>query len=236
MKRLMRGKDIFSIFRQHNILEYKNPNDTLNIRVISKVIGYANFYIGLAAHKEDRPRNEVSISIFRAVKNPELFRKMMANGTLIVTKKPGIYHVKKLTDLPFQIVITDELEGDEYAAFRALSDHADKQDVKLIIENSSNEPDVETKEQFQKLIEFIASKNAGIIQNLKGGNKDMSSILMEIMKPEIDNLRKTDLFEYVLDGGMSIDYASRRVNLTVEQFQAQLDEYLKEHPEKTYNV
>lgn len=54
-KRLMRGKAIFSIFKQHNVLEYKNPHDDLNLRVISKIIGYANFYIGLAAKTDDRP-------------------------------------------------------------------------------------------------------------------------------------------------------------------------------------
>ena len=46
MKRLMSGgKSIFRIFRQHNIIEYKNPDDALNERVISKAIGYANLYI-----------------------------------------------------------------------------------------------------------------------------------------------------------------------------------------------
>ena len=35
-------KEIFKIFRKINILEYKNPHDTLNERVIRKVCGYAN--------------------------------------------------------------------------------------------------------------------------------------------------------------------------------------------------
>ena len=40
-------KAIFQIFRKINILEYKNPHDSLNERVIRKVCGYANLYIDI---------------------------------------------------------------------------------------------------------------------------------------------------------------------------------------------
>ena len=62
----------------------------------------------------------MTLSIFRAVKNPELFSKLERNGNL-EKSAPGIYRVKGITDLPFQIIITSELEGDEYATYRALS-------------------------------------------------------------------------------------------------------------------
>ena len=117
-------KSIFRIFRKINILEYKNPHDSLNERSIRKVCGYANLYIGVAEHEDDRPAGEITISIFRAVKNPELFEKMEKDGTLVKDRTHGIYHVKGLTDLPFQIIITSELEGDEYAAYRALYSRA----------------------------------------------------------------------------------------------------------------
>ena len=165
-KRLMRQKDIFAIFRQHNVVEYKNPHDALNMRVISKAIGYANFYIGLAEHDGERPRNEVTVSIFRAVRNPALFDEMMANGTLVPTETPGIYHVKKLTDLPFQIVITGELKGDEYATYRVLTDKAAKEDVVLIARADAKE-DAEARELRQKLLEFVDEKNPGLLSRLK---------------------------------------------------------------------
>ena len=48
-------KAIFGIFRKINILEYKNPHDSLNERVLRKVCGYANLYIGMAEHEGERP-------------------------------------------------------------------------------------------------------------------------------------------------------------------------------------
>lgn len=134
-------KAIFRIFRKINILEYKNPHDSLNERVIRKVCGYANLYIGAAERDGERPADRVTISIFRAVKNPELFEEMEKDGTLVRDEIPGIYHVKGYTDLPFQIIITGELEGEEYAAYRALTDKAEKADVESILQSAENEAD-----------------------------------------------------------------------------------------------
>ena len=98
------------------LLESVNPHNALNRRVIRKVCGYANFYIGVAEHEGNRPEDQVTISIFRAVKNPQLFEEMEKDGTLVRDEIPGIYHVKGYTNLPFQIIITGELEGEGYAA------------------------------------------------------------------------------------------------------------------------
>ena len=69
-------KAIFRIFRKINILDYKNPYDALNRRVIRKVCGYVNLYIDVAEHEGDRPEDQVTIYIFRAVKNPQLFEEI----------------------------------------------------------------------------------------------------------------------------------------------------------------
>nr|MCR5767142.1 hypothetical protein [Lachnospiraceae bacterium] len=229
-KRMMHGKSIFSIFRGHNIVEYKNPNDSLNERVISKAIGYAGMYIGTARYEHERQRDDVSISIFRSEKNQELFRKMQRNGTLIQTDIPGIYHVVRLTDLPFQIVITSELEGDEYAAYRALSYKASERDVELVAEQRKRETNPELDEMFEKLMEFYEIKNPGIIQRIAGGDENMSSILMEALKPQIeerdqerDQKRdRTNLIKYVLKGYMSITDAAHEAGMSVENFRQQM--------------
>lgn len=111
-------KTIFQIFRKINILEYRNPHDSLNERMLHKACGYAGLYIAAAEHEGDRPAEQVTISIFRAVKNPELFEKMEQEGTLVKGDTMGVYYVKGMTSLPFQIVITSELRGEEYFAFR----------------------------------------------------------------------------------------------------------------------
>ncbi|MBE5870602.1 MAG: hypothetical protein E7294_05020 [Lachnospiraceae bacterium] len=76
-------KEIFRMFRKFNVIEYKNPEDALNERVIRKICGYANFYIGIAEHEGDVPAKQVTISIFRAKKNRELFRRLEKAGQLV---------------------------------------------------------------------------------------------------------------------------------------------------------
>ena len=112
---LLSSRAIFRIFLKHNICEYKNPHDALNERVIRKGCGYVNLYIGTAEHGGDVPSDQVTLSIFRATKPEKLFREMAEKGQLKEDAIKGIYHVESIIDLPFQIVITSELEGSEYA-------------------------------------------------------------------------------------------------------------------------
>ncbi len=178
-------KEIFKQFRRINILEYKNPYDSLNERVLRKVCGYANLYIGVAEHEGDRPAEQVTISVFRAVKNPALFKKMEKDGTLVRDEIPGIYHVKKMTDLPFQIVITGELEGDAYAAYRALTDKAEKADVECIMKNAEKEVDGMVLDYYGVLLNLIVEKNPQFFELVKG-EIIMKDALMEMVKDRVD--------------------------------------------------
>ena len=65
----------------------------------------------------------------------------------------------------------------------------------------------------------------------------MASILMDVLKPEIDervntavdNTTRTNLYLYVQRGGMSADFAAKEAGLTVDQFQTQMNEYINSH-------
>ena len=182
---LRMDKEIYRIFRRHNIIEYKNPHDSLNERVLRKICGYANFYIGTAGHEGEIPADSVTVSVFRAVKNAALFAGMQACGMLETDRTAGIYHVKGLTDLPFQIVITGELEGPEYAAYRALAEHARKADVGLVIAEGGKEAGYAVKEHYRVLLDFIAKKNPHVVEKIRREHS-MASVWMEIFKDEIN--------------------------------------------------
>ena len=183
-------KAIFRIFRKINILEYKNPHDSLNEWVLRKVCGYANLYIGIAEHEGERPAEQVTVSVFRAVKNPEMFEEMEKEGVLVRDGTPGIYHVKGYTNLPFQIIITGELKGDEYAAYRALTDKADEADVERIIEGVGQEKDDAVREHYRVLLRLVMAKNPQFIEAMKRGDimtyEAMDDALMEILKDRVD--------------------------------------------------
>ncbi len=179
-------KAIFRIFRRINILEYKNPHDSLNERVLRKVCGYANLYIGVAEREGERPADEVTLSIFRAVKNPELFSELAQSGNLF-RAAPGIYHVKGITDLPFQIIITGELEGEEYAAYRALTDRANAADVERIVRDAETESNDIVTNHYGVLLDLVVKKNPQFFNMVKG-EIAMKDVLMEMVKDRVDEM------------------------------------------------
>lgn len=219
------GKTIYKIFRQFNVIEYKNPKDELNWRVIRKVIGYANLYMGLAEHDGDRPINQITASIFRAVKNPDLFMELEETGHLIPDQGKGIYHIEGLTDFPFQIVIMSELEGEEYAAARAMidGDRARIEDIEHVMASIEEEQNEVVRNHMRVILNLIGNKNPGKLEIVRR-NKTMENKWMEIFKPTIDAEKKRDLFIFVQDGQMTPEYAAGRMNLPVSQFISEMIE------------
>ncbi len=64
------------------MLEYKNPRDSLNERVLRKICGYGNFFIGVAEHEGDVSADQVTLSIFRHKKNPDIFSRIRRVDTM----------------------------------------------------------------------------------------------------------------------------------------------------------
>ena len=184
---VVQEKEIFRIFRRHNVIEYKNPNDALNERTLFKTCGYANLYIGLAEHEKSIPPDQVTLSVFRASKPVKLFRKLKQKGQLENGETAGIYYVTGMIDVPFQIVITGELEGEEYAAYRALARHASEEDVNRIISGKEDEPPEEEviADYYRVLLRLLSQKNRELFEKI-GKESKMEDVLMDIMKDAVN--------------------------------------------------
>ncbi len=184
-KGLLSDKAIFKIFQKYNIIEYKNPHDALNERVIRKGCGYANLYIGTAEHEGYVPSAQVTLSIFRATKPEKLFHEMRKKGQMREDATKGIYRIEGIIDLPFQIVITNELEGPEYAAYRALTDHASVADIEQVIRDGNRETDSAMQDHYRIFLNLVARKNPDVVKEV-GRDKAMEMDWMDIFKDAID--------------------------------------------------
>ncbi len=114
-----------------------------------------------------------------------------------------------------------------------MTEEAKKEDVKTIANVGLNNPGL--KDLCTKLLEFIDTKNPSLIDEIKGGETKMGRTLMDIMKPEIDNVRRNDLFDYVYDGDMPLEKGAKRAGLTPEQFRIEMEKY-KESQKETQTV
>ena len=95
-------------------------------------------------------------------------------------------------------------------------------------ETMKAETDPAAKESKQKLLEFVEEKNPGILRKVMGGDEDMSSILMEVLKPEIDEkVAKeitTHLFAYVQDGAMLLGNAADYAGMSEAEFARNMEQ------------
>jgi len=82
-------------------------------------------------------------------------------------------------------VITGELAGAEYAAYRALTEGADKTDVEQIIEDVEKETDSVIRRHYQILLNQISRKNIETMESIRGEN-EMEDALMELLRDRID--------------------------------------------------
>ena len=180
---------VFRIFRKHNILEFKSPDDELNKAVLWKVIGYAGMYI--SARKIDE--NSVTLTLLRGAKPIKLFQEL---GEAIRPDPDtrGVYHICEwFIKMPIQIIVTTELEGQEYAGFRAISKQPDIEDVwELLFEAEGSKQ--EAKDYYRDYIELLTKFDREVMKIVSRRAMDMDTKrypnLMELLKPEMDACRE----------------------------------------------
>lgn len=106
-------KNIGRIFRKHNIVEYKSPEDYLTINDFYKVYGYCCFYQSDTEHVCEIPPEELTITFIcnhyprNLIQHLEKVRKLQ-----IKKEEPGIYYFVG-DAIPIQLLITKELNLEE---------------------------------------------------------------------------------------------------------------------------
>ena len=251
---------VFSFFLCSNALEFKGPGDRLDWLTLRKSAGYGHFLIATAKKEENITSKNVTLSIFASEVNEAEFAEMLKNGTLTKTDTPGVYTVNGLTDIPFQVVILGELEGEAYAAYRVLKKKAEITDVELLLDKlqkADEENDQNMMDRLHRILDLVEKKNPRTVADKIKEMKTMKSVFMDVLKPEIDVVvkdavttavtaavtaavttaradeRKTVYFTLVQDGDLTLERAAEKSGMPVDQFQTQMNEYVKSHKAMT---
>ncbi len=124
---------IGSFFKTHNVIEYKSPDDKLNIDAFCKAAGYALIYKGLGKTVNSIPLEELTVSLFRHSFPREMFEALQTYGFSVQETHPGIYHVSGPMCVPVQVVIASRLPQGEYEEFKILAKNAKKEDVLKVL-------------------------------------------------------------------------------------------------------
>ncbi len=179
--------EIGAIFRGHNILEYKSPQDHLDIDTFYKVGAYASLYKSYGETVDSIKADDITVSLVRDAKPVELFRYFEKHQYTITTPYRGVYYIEGMVLFPTQIIVTKELERDTHIWLKALSDRIEKRDMEELLKRISRLTEQGDRELSDSVLEVSAQVNREVLEELKGDD-NMSEALLEIFMPIVEPL------------------------------------------------
>jgi len=187
------SNEIGYLFKGHNIVEYKSPDDHLNIDTFYKSMAYASLYKSYGKTVDEIKADDITVSIIHEAKPNGLFRYFEEHTYPVANPYAGIYYVEGPVMFPAQIIVTRELDEKYHKWLKALSGHLKKENIQELLDSRSHMTQKADLELADSILEVCIGANRKIIEQLKEGD-NMYDVLMEIMEPRIklreDNLRK----------------------------------------------
>lgn len=178
-------KNIGRIFRKHNIIEYKSPEDNLTINDFYKVYGYCCFYQSDTEHVCEIRPEELTITFIcnhypkKMIHHLKEFQKFQ-----IKPIEPGIYYIFG-DAIPMQLIITKELDKEKNQWLCSLrNDITDKVEIENLVKRYEEK---KNSKLYQAAMEAITRANWEAIKEVKSS---MCEALKELMAEEFQEMRE----------------------------------------------
>ena len=210
------------LFRTYSIIEYKNPNDALNIDVVYKAIAYAGYFKATGETVNAIPVSELSITILRSAKPQKLFSDWLRERKKITNPYPGIYYIDGVIEVPMQIVVTRELDDPELVPLKILMENPDEESVRAFLKQEYTEQG--DRENADAVLQVSVSVNKELYERIRS-DEAMCQALRELMKDDFDRTEKvTEQQTKVLDiknvmesFGVSLEKAMESLKIPSDQ-------------------
>ena len=223
--------DIGQIFRRHNIIEYKSPEDQLGIDQFYKGIAYVCLYKSLGKKANEIPADELTLSFIREAYPAKLIGMLIGMGYDVEEKRPGIYYVTGNLMFPVQIIVTGQMESHTHLSLKALSKQVKKEDAKAFVEMATGFTEPGDKENADAVLQISVGANQYVYDTIKEED-NMCEALRELMKDEIEaevkNAVESGLAEGRAEGRaeeriQSIRSLMKNLKLSAEQAMESID-------------
>lgn len=176
--------EIGSFFRGHNIMEYKSPEDHLDIDVFYKLCAYACLYKSYGKTVDAIKAEEVTVSLIRETKPERLFKILKEQGYKITNAHKGIYYIENKVLFPTQVIVTKELEKAGHLWLNALSGTMQRKDMQELIERIRELRTKEEQEMADSVLQVSIKANEKLMQEMIG-DENMCEALMEMLQPKL---------------------------------------------------
>ena len=179
--------EIGKLFRGHNIVEYKSPDDHLNIDSFYKAGAYASLYKSYGKTVDERRAEDITVTLVRERKPSGLLAYFKEHGIAYTNQYNGIYQVTNTVLFPTQIIVTKELNPKEHVWLKALSGQMEQQ-MRELLEKIEKLDLTFDRELADSVLQVSVSANKQIVEELRG-DENMCQALLEIMEPEINKIK-----------------------------------------------
>lgn len=177
--------EIGRLFKIHNIIEYKNPYDNLNIDDYYKTLSYLCLYKSLGKYVNEIPYNELSLTLVYDSFPINLINTLKECGLSIELKYKGIYYIKGNPSVPYQqIIIISEL-GKPHFLLKSLSKVFTVNDGIELAKFSETVKSKDDNENLDALFQVSVIANSNVFNELKKENNTMYEVLKDLFKEEI---------------------------------------------------
>ena len=173
-------KNIGRIFKKHNIVEYKSPDDYLSIDDFYKVYGYACFYKSSASKQDYISANELTIT-FVSKSYPRKMVKHLKKikGYSIKQVDKGIYYI--FGDFfPMQLIVTSRLSSKNNLWLSSLTNDLKERGIVNTISNEYKKHKRE--ELYKSIMNVIIRANKTVFKE----ERDMCEAILELFEDEVN--------------------------------------------------
>lgn len=183
--------EIGKLFAEHNLIEYKSPDDALNIDTLYKVLGYGCLYKALSPTVNGIPSSQITLTIIRHRYPRSLFQALREEEIECRCQYPGIYYLTGRIQFRTQVIVTRELRGQNHLWLRSLCSDLTKEEAKQFLTESvrlrkETAPDSADWKNADAVADVAFSQNADVFELVKKEDTAMCDALRELMKPEIE--------------------------------------------------
>ncbi len=195
--------EIGKLFRGHNIVEYKSPEDHMDIDDFYKAAAYGCLYKASGQYVDERNADDITVTMIRHAKPEGLFRYFEEYHVKMTNPYAGIYYILDTVLFPTQIIVGKELNRKSHTWLSALSDKMQKQEMKELLERIGSLTQKFDRELADSVLEVSVRANKQVIEELRGDDS-MCQALLEIMEPEIEKIKRDEAQKGHIYGAISM--------------------------------
>ena len=229
--------EIGRYFKTHNIIEYKSPDDGLNIDVFYKGLSYACLYKALGKGVDSVKANEITLTFMRRSQPLKLFEDLELQGFACEEESHGIFVVKSALPFDIRIIVTGSVDPEIHIWIAALTNNLPEEQAKKLIEAMKSLKDKDDCEHADSVVQVAISGNKDVFEKVKE-EQNMCEALKELMRPEIDaevnnavtiaaeearkEGHKEMIYKLVSTGELSPEAGARSLGISIEDLRNQM--------------